>query len=107
VRGRISEAARLAGRDASSVTLVAVTKRNAPEPIRHLVDAGAADLGENYPQELWTKVEALAGLPVRWHLIGHLQGNKAKKTLLLVRLVHTVDSLKLLRAIDDLSASLA
>ena len=51
--------------------------------VRPLVAAGALDLGENYPQELWRKAEALADLepPVRWHLIGHLQANKAKRTL--------------------------
>ena len=61
------------------------------------------DLGENYPQELWAKAEALADLPVRWHLIGHLQGNKAKKTLPMVRMIHAVDSLKLLQTLDDLA----
>src|SRR4051812_19464134 len=96
VRGRIADAARRSGRPPGSVRLVAVTKRNPPELIRTLVEAGAEDLGENYPQELWGKVEVLADLPVRWHLIGHLQGNKARKTLPMVRMVHAVDSLKLL-----------
>ena len=63
--------------------LIAVTKKSPPEWIRPLVDCGARDLGENYPQELWSKVEALADLgdSVHWHLIGHLQTNKVKKTL--------------------------
>ena len=74
--------------------------------IRPLIDLGAADLGENYPQELWGKHDALACLSVRWHLIGHLQGNKAKKTLPLVRIIHAVDSLKLLRTLDDLAKDL-
>jgi pyridoxal phosphate enzyme (YggS family) len=85
---------------------VAVTKRNAPDPIRQLVAAGASDLGENYPQELWAKAEALTDLPVRWHLIGHLQGNKAKKTVPLVKVIHGVDSLKLLKALDDMAETL-
>ena len=106
VKGRIAEAARRSGRDPSSITLVAVTKRNAPEPIRELVAAGSVDLGENYPQELWAKAEALADLPVRWHLIGHLQGNKAKKTAPLVRMIHGVDSLKLLKTLDELAETL-
>ncbi len=106
VRTRMAEAALRSGRGPSAVTLVAVTKRNPPEMVRPLVDLGAVDLGENYPQELWGKAEALAGLPIRWHLIGHLQGNKAKKTLPMVRMVHGVDSLKLLRALDDLAATL-
>jgi PLP dependent protein len=103
VRGRIAEAARRSGRDPAAVRLVAVTKRNPPEPIRALVAAGAVDLGENYPQELWNKVEALADLPVRWHLIGHLQSNKARKTLPMVRMIHAVDSLKLLQTLDTLA----
>jgi pyridoxal phosphate enzyme (YggS family) len=103
VRSRMADSARRSGRDPSAVSLVAVTKRNPPELIRPLVEAGAADLGENYPQELWGKVEAMAGLPVRWHLIGHLQGNKARKTTPMVRMIHGVDSLKLLRALDDLA----
>lgn len=102
VQGSITDAAARSGRDPSSVRLVAVTKRNPPEWIRPLVSLGATDLGENYPQELWDKVEALADLDaVRWHLIGHLQSNKLKRTLPLVRLVHGVDSPKLLSAIDD------
>jgi PLP dependent protein len=107
VQARIADAAGRSGRDRSSVRLVAVTKRNDPGPIRALVAAGARDLGENYPQELWAKVEALADLAVRWHLIGHLQGNKVKKTLPMVRMIHAVDSLKLLRTLDDLAADLS
>jgi hypothetical protein len=106
VRERIDAAARRSGRVPDAVQLVAVTKRNPPEQVRPLVASGAVDLGENYPQELWKKVEALADLPVRWHLIGHLQGNKARKTLPMVRMIHAVDSLKLLRALDELAASL-
>jgi pyridoxal phosphate enzyme (YggS family) len=104
VHERIAAAARRSGRGPGDVTLVAVTKRNPPELARALVELGIGDLGENYPQELWAKVEALAGAAVRWHLIGHLQGNKAKTTFPLVRLLHAVDSLKLLRTLDDLAA---
>ena len=102
VNTAINDAARIARRDPSSVRLVAVTKRNPAEWVRALVELGATDLGENYPQELWDKAEALADLAgIRWHLIGHLQGNKLKKTLPLVRMIHAVDSIKLLQAIDD------
>jgi pyridoxal phosphate enzyme (YggS family) len=106
VRARLAAAAARSGRAPGAVRLVAVTKRNPPELARSLVELGVVDLAENYPQELWAKVEALCGLPVRWHLIGHLQGNKARKTLPMVKLVHAVDSLKLLRALDDLAADL-
>ncbi len=107
VKAQIAESAARSGRDASSVRLVAVTKRNPPEPVRELVGIGQLDLGENYPQELWSKAEALADLSPRWHLIGHLQGNKAKKTVPLVGMIHGVDSLKLLRSLDELAATLA
>jgi pyridoxal phosphate enzyme (YggS family) len=106
VRERIKGAARRSGRDPDPIRLVAVTKRNPPEQIRPLVEAGALDLGENYPQELWKKFEGLADLPVRWHLIGHLQSNKARKTLPMVRMIHAVDSLKLLQTLDGLAREL-
>jgi pyridoxal phosphate enzyme (YggS family) len=106
VLDRISEAARRSGREASSVTLVAVTKRHPPELIRPLIEAGATDLGENYPQELWSKVEELGQTSTRWHLIGHLQGNKARKTATMVRMIHAVDSLKLLKTLDTLAETL-
>ena len=106
VTARIARASERSGRVASAVTLVAVTKRTPPEWARALLGLGAADFGENYPQDLWNKAEALQGLPVRWHLIGHLQGNKARKTLPMVRMIHSVDSLKLLRALDDLAGEL-
>src|SRR5437764_2839601 len=108
VRSRIAEAARRSGRSAEAVRLVAVTKRSPPDWIRPLAACGARDLGENYPQELWRKAEVLSDLgdSVRWHLIGHLQSNKVKKTLPLVRLIHSVDSLKLLRILDESAATL-
>ncbi len=103
VQARIARAAERAGRPAADVRLVAVTKRSSPEWIRALLDCGVCDLGENYPQELWKKSEVLAdrGDAIRWHLIGHLQTNKVKKTLPLVKMIHAVDSLKLLRVLNE------
>jgi len=103
VRDRIAESAKRSGRDPASVVLVGVTKKQPAALVRQLVEAGARDLGENYPQELWEKAEALADLPadVRWHLIGHLQRNKLKRTLPIARVIHAVDSLRLLKAIDE------
>jgi PLP dependent protein len=108
VQCRIAEAAQRSGRPAAAIQLIAVTKKSPPEWIRTLVECGARELGENYPQELWTKVDTLADLPdsVHWHLIGHLQTNKVKRTLTMVRLLHSVDSLKLLRALSDAAANL-
>ena len=103
VQRRIADAARRSGRPTEAIRLIAVTKKTPIEWIGPLVACGVRDLGENYPQELWAKVEALPDLreTVRWHLIGHLQTNKVKKTLPMVRLIHSVDSLKLLRALDE------
>ncbi len=102
VRSRMADAARRSGRDPASITLVAVTKRHPPEWVRPLVALGVLDLGENYPQELWGKVEALADPSIRWHLIGHLQSNKAKRTVPMVRMIHGVDSTRLLRTVEGL-----
>ena len=106
VRARIDEAALRSGRGPEAVTLVAVTKKWPLELLEPLVAAGASDLGESYPQELWRKAEALAGRKpaVRWHLIGHLQTNKAKRTLPLVEMIHAVDSLKLLHFLNSLAS---
>jgi len=99
VEERIAAACRRAGRPRADVTLVAVTKTVGVDIARQLVDAGVRDLGENRPQELWRKA---AGLPagVRWHLIGHLQRNKVEKTLPLVTMIHSVDSIRLLGALE-------
>jgi len=103
VRDRIAEAARRSGRSTEAVRLIAVTKKSPPEWIRPLAGCGARDLGENYPQELWRKAEALADLgdSIHWHLIGHLQSNKVKKTIPLVTIIHSVDSLKLLYTLNE------
>jgi uncharacterized pyridoxal phosphate-containing UPF0001 family protein len=101
VRERMAAAAARSGRPADAVTLVAVTKYVSAEAVRPLVEAGCCDLGESRPQQLWDKAARLADLPVRWHMIGHLQRNKVRRTLPLVRMVHSVDSLRLLAAIDE------
>ncbi len=98
VEGRIAAACARAGRERSSVTLVAVTKTVTAEVAALLPELGVLDLGENRPQELWKKAAAIPG--VRWHLIGHLQRNKIERTLPLVHAVHSVDSLRLLEALE-------
>ena len=104
---RVAEAARRSGREPGDVLIVAVTKLRPAEEVRALVGLGVRGLGENYPQELWRKAEELSDLNVHWHLIGHLQTNKAKKTLPMVRFVHAVDSLKLLRTLNDLAETIS
>jgi pyridoxal phosphate enzyme (YggS family) len=92
VRARIDAAARACGRDPADVTLVAVSKLQPEALIRAAYACGQRDFGENYVQELVSKREALADLAeIRWHLIGHLQRNKAKYVAPFVHLAHTVD----------------
>ncbi len=101
VRRRITDSAARSGRAADAVTLVAVTKYVSADVASLLVEAGCRDLGESRPQLLWEKAAALAGLPLRWHLIGHLQRNKVRRTLPLLAMLHSVDSERLLAAIDE------
>jgi pyridoxal phosphate enzyme (YggS family) len=106
LRGRIADAAARGGREATDVKLVAITKYVGPEVCRALVEAGARDLGESRPQELWSKTEALQDVDIRWHMVGHLQRNKVRRTLPLVTLIQSIDSHRLLAAIDREAASL-
>jgi pyridoxal phosphate enzyme (YggS family) len=105
VRERIASAAEAAGRRADEITLVGVTKYVGPREAAELAAAGCFDLGESRPQELWSKVEAVerdeTSPAIRWHLVGHLQRNKIRRTLPLVTLIHSVDSERLLASIDQ------
>jgi PLP dependent protein len=101
IRGQIAAAAQRSGRPADAVKLVAVTKYVSSDVVRPLVAAGCLDLGESRPQQLWDKAAQLSDLPIRWHLIGHLQRNKLRRTLPLATLIHSVDSPRLLAAIDE------
>jgi PLP dependent protein len=94
VRERIMRAAERSGRGAE-VTVVAVTKTHPPELVRAAIEAGLSDLGENRVQELEEKVDAAGRGAARWHLIGHLQRNKAARALPLFDLLHSLDSLRL------------
>jgi pyridoxal phosphate enzyme (YggS family) len=99
VEERLTAAAERSGRRREDVTLVAVTKTVSAEVAALLPQLGVGDLGENRPQELWRKASVVPD--VRWHLIGHLQRNKVAQTLPLVHLVHSADSERLLRALDE------
>ena len=100
VREKIAAAAARTGRNASQVRLIGVTKYVEPPLAQMLFEAGLTDLGESRPQELWRKSTALTALPVTWHLIGHLQRNKTKRTLQAAAWIHSGDSLRLLEEID-------
>jgi len=106
VRGRIADAAARSGRRAEDVLLVAVTKYVGLEIIEPLVAAGAEVLGESRPQQFWPKAEALVDRNVRWHMIGQLQRNKIRRTLPLVELVHSAESMRLAEAIDRIASEL-
>lgn len=101
VRARIAAAAVRAGRAPSTVTLVAVSKTFPIDAVRAAAAAGQVDFGENKVQEGQGKILAAGSLPLRWHLIGHLQGNKAKKAAAVFDVIHSVDSVELLKKIDE------
>jgi pyridoxal phosphate enzyme (YggS family) len=98
VHERIQLACTRAGRSHTDVTLVAVTKSVPVEIAALLSELGVADLGENRPQEFWQRAALLSN--VRWHFVGHLQRNKIARTLPLAHMLHSVDSLRLLAALE-------
>jgi len=100
VRGRIAASARSAGRDPSSVRLVAVSKTFPIDSIRDAYAAGQRDFGENRVQEALQKIASATDLEIRWHLLGHLQTNKARKAGPAFAAIHSVDRIELLEKID-------
>ena len=106
VQGRIAAAARRAGRPAAEITLVGVTKTQPSDVVAEALAAGLRHFGENRVQEAEEKITALAAIraQITWHLIGHLQRNKARKAAALFDFVHSVDSLRLAEALDHHAA---
>ncbi len=107
VRERIARAAARAGREPETVTLVAVSKTQGPEAVREAFAAGCRIFGENRVQEAEAKAAALVDLRaggLEWHLVGHLQENKARKAAPLFDLVHSIDSVALGKKLARLSA---
>jgi len=105
IMDRIASIAKSSGRDIPSVKLVVVTKTVGVDRIREAVDAGALIFGENRVQEAKEKIEKLGPI-ASWHLIGHLQTNKAKYAVKLFYLIHSVDSLELAKEIDKQAAKI-
>jgi len=118
---RVAAAAERSGRSAEDVLVIAVTKTATPEQVRRLLELGHMDFGENRVQELEKRVattrefverhrkltsprEARVPKQVRWHMIGHLQRNKVKTVLPLVKLIHSVDSLRVAEEIESRAA---
>jgi len=100
VRQRMAEAARRAGRDPDEITLVAISKTYPIDHIRAAAEAGQRDFGENRVQEALVKIAAAGDLAVRWHLVGHLQSNKARKAAAPFQVIHSVDRIELVSALE-------
>jgi pyridoxal phosphate enzyme (YggS family) len=101
VRQRIAQAAQRAGREAEHVRIVVVTKTFSAEVVRAVVAAGLMDIGENRVQEAEAKRASVDDLErVRWHMVGHLQRNKARRALELFDFIHSVDRLSLAKALE-------
>ncbi|MFY9556254.1 MAG: YggS family pyridoxal phosphate-dependent enzyme, partial [Blastocatellia bacterium] len=105
VSEQIARAAERAGRSTEDITLIAVSKTFDSATVQQAVDAGVRDLGENRVQEGITKAAQVKG-DVRWHLIGHLQSNKARQALETFRVIHTIDSRQLAERLDRIAGEI-
>ena len=105
VRARVAQAAERARRDPAGVGIVAVTKGHPLAAVREAAAAGLLDIGENRVQEALEKQEAWPDAPVRWHLIGHLQSNKARRAVGRFALVHSLDSAHLADELEKAAAA--
>jgi PLP dependent protein len=106
VKARVAAAAENAGRKPDEITLIAISKTHPASLVKELVALGATDLGENRVQEAETKIPEVGqvGTKLRWHLVGHLQANKARRALTLFDVIHSLDSVDLARRLDRLCA---
>jgi pyridoxal phosphate enzyme (YggS family) len=100
VRERIEKACQRSGRDSGEVRLIAVTKTVGAEMIKSAIRFGLTEFGENYVQEARGKIEEIGRRGIRWHMIGHVQSNKAKYIPPLFDVVHSVDRWELLEGLD-------
>lgn len=103
VRSRIENAAKGCGRDPKEITLIAVTKTYPIDAMNEAISLGVTDIGENKPQEIRDKFQYVK--PVKWHLIGHLQTNKIKYVIDRCKMIHSVDSIKLMQEIEKSALS--
>jgi len=101
VRERLEDAALRSGRPAGDIRLVAVSKTFPVERIREAYGAGQLDFGENKVQEALQKMDAGADMQIGWHLVGHLQSNKARKAAARFDWIHAIDSVDLMRRVDQ------
>ena len=101
VRDRLSRAADRAGRDPATIRLVAISKTFDADYVRAAAECGQVDFGENKVQEALPKMDQTADLAIRWHLVGHLQSNKARKAGQRFDVVHSVDNPALVGRVDE------
>ena len=101
VKNKISETAKACGRNPDDIKLIAVTKTYPTSAMNEAIRLGVTDVGENKPQEVRDKFDDV--LPVKWHLIGHLQTNKVKYVIDRCCMIHSVDSIKLMQEIERLA----
>jgi hypothetical protein len=104
VRKRIETSARRSNRSAEEITLIAISKTHPVEKIREALDFGIKNFGENRVQEAEEKITELGRGSARWHLVGHLQANKARRAVQLFDTIHSLDSASLTRRLDRLCA---
>lgn len=102
VRARLAGAAEKGGRKPDEVRLIAISKTHPTAVIRQVIVLGATDLGENRVQEAEAKITEIGREHVRWHLVGHLQANKARRAVNLFDVIHSLDSADLARRLDRL-----
>lgn len=100
VRARIAAAARRSGRQPDEVTLIAISKTHPASAVKQLIELGTADIGENRVQEAEEKVNEISRDKARWHLVGHLQANKARRAVNIFEVIHSLDSVDLARRLD-------
>jgi PLP dependent protein len=100
VRARIEAAAQRSGRRSEEITLIAISKTHPASSVKQLIELGTVDVGENRVQEAEEKVTEIGRDKARWHLVGHLQANKARRAVNIFEVIHSVDSLDLVRRLD-------
>jgi pyridoxal phosphate enzyme (YggS family) len=105
VRARIEAAASRSNRAVDEIKLIAVSKTHPAAVVRQAIEAGVTDLGENRVQEADSKIDEVGRDTARWHLIGHLQSNKARRAVQLFDVIHSVDSIQLAQRLDRACAA--
>jgi PLP dependent protein len=104
VRSRVHQAAAKSGRSVDEIHLIAISKTHPADSLRSAIEEGVTDLGENRVQEAESKIAELGRHAARWHLVGHLQPNKARRAVKLFDLIHSLDSVSLARRLDRICA---